>query len=90
MSGKVKFRILHQGWDNFPMVSQTLQQTVDALSVEDRVSLLEYLERTTDFGDVLTDDQLATITRRDEEMDADPSLGISEREFATRLRARWG
>ncbi|MDR0783588.1 MAG: hypothetical protein LBE83_07520 [Propionibacteriaceae bacterium] len=72
------------------MVSQTLQRTVDALSVEDRVGLLEYLERTTAFTDtVLTEDQLAMIARRDAEMDADPLLGVSEEEFMSTLRARW-
>ena len=72
------------------MVTLPLQETIDGLSVEDRVGLLEYLERTTDFGDAtLTDEQLATIARRDAEMDADPSIGLSEQEFMARLRTKW-
>ena len=72
------------------MVSLTLQQTINELSIEDRADLLEYLERTTDFGDTtLTSEQLATIARRDAEMDIDPSIGLSEHEFMTRLRAKW-
>ena len=72
------------------MVTPALREIVDALSTEDRVSLLEYLERTTDLGSVtLTDEQLAVIARRDAEMDADPSIGVSEDEFMARLRAQW-
>ena len=72
------------------MVTRALQEIVDALSVEDRVSLLEYLERTTDLdGMTLTDKQLAVIDRRNAEMDADPSLGVSEDEFMARLRDQW-
>jgi len=71
------------------MVGVALQQAVDALSLEDRVSLLEYLERTTDFGDAPTAQQLLTLGRRDSEMDADPSIGLSEAEFMAKLRATW-
>jgi len=72
------------------MVSLALQQTIDALSIEERISLLEYLERTTDIGDMtLTDDQLAELERRDAQMDADPGIGIPGDEFIERLKAKW-
>jgi len=72
------------------MVSPTIYEAVDALSVEDRMSLLEYLERTVGVDDMtLTDEQLATLDRRDAEMDADPALGVSEDEFFARLEAKW-
>jgi putative addiction module component (TIGR02574 family) len=72
------------------MVTTALRETVDALSAEDRVSLLEYLERTTDFGDTtLTEEQLALLDRRDAEMDANPELGVSEDEFIAKLKAKW-
>jgi len=72
------------------MVSAALRETVDALSGEDRVSLLEYLERTTDRGgDDLTAEQLATVARRDAEMDSDPSIGLTADEFMASLRAKW-
>ena len=72
------------------MVSSALYEAVDALSIEDRVSLLEYLERTIGVDDMtLTDEQLATLDRRDAEMDADPTLGVTEDEFFARLEAKW-
>jgi putative addiction module component (TIGR02574 family) len=72
------------------MVTSGLRETVDALSAEDRVSLLEYLERTTDFGDAeLTDEQLTMLDRRDAEMDANPELGVPEGEFIARLKNKW-
>ena len=72
------------------MVTAAFLETVDALSVEDQVSLLEYLERVVGASDAdLTDEQLATLDRRDAEMDADPSLGVSRDEFIARLKAKW-
>ncbi|MCL2470409.1 MAG: addiction module protein [Propionibacteriaceae bacterium] len=72
------------------MVSTELRETVDALSVEERISLMEYLESTIDDfdDDPLTDKQLATLDRRNAEMDANPSMGISEEEFFRQVRAR--
>jgi len=72
------------------MVSTALRETVDALSADERVSLLEYLERTTDFSDVtLTDEQVALLDARAAEMDSDPSLGVSGEQFMMRLKAKW-
>ena len=72
------------------MVTAALRETVDALSVEDQVSLMEYLERIVGVDDAeLTDEQLATLDRRDTEMDANPTLGVSKEEFIARLQARW-
>jgi len=72
------------------MVNLTLQRTIDSLSMEDRASLLEYLERTSNFNDTtLTEAQLAVIASRDAEMDANPSIGVSEDEFMSKLRNKW-
>jgi len=72
------------------MVTAALRETVDALSVEDQVSLMEYLERIVGVDDVeLTDEQLATLDRRAAEMDANPTLGVSRDEFIARLKAKW-
>jgi len=72
------------------MVTAALRETVDALSVEERMSLVEHIERTTDLSDgTLTDEELATLDRRDAEMGADPTLGVSEDELIARLKANW-
>jgi len=72
------------------MVTAALRETVDALSAEEQASLLEHLERVVGAVDAdLTDEQLATVDRRNQEMDADPTLSVSEDEFFARLRAKW-
>ena len=72
------------------MVSQALQRTVDALSADDQADLLEYLQRTTgNSGWKLTDQQLALIGARDQEMDADPMLGVPGEQFVDDLRSAW-
>ena len=64
------------------MVTAALRETVDALGVDEQVSLLEYLDRIVGVDDTeLTDEQLATLDRRDANMDADPSLGIPRDEI---------
>ena len=72
------------------MVTAALREAVDALGIEDRMSLLEHLERTIDDLDdePPTDEQLATISHRDAEMDADPTIGTPEEEFFRQVRAR--
>ena len=71
------------------MVTTELREVVDALSVEERFSLLEYIERTTDVGDIaLTEEELAILDRRDAEMDAVPSIGIPADELFRRIRSR--
>ena len=75
--------------DYFSMIDTLIRETVDALSADEKVSLLEYLERataTTDFP--LSDDALALLDRRAAEMAADPSIGIPEDEFCKQVRAR--
>ena len=64
------------------MVTATLQATVDALTAEDRSSLMDYLAMTTDVPDLgLTPEQLATLERRDTEMDTNPAVRMSLDEF---------
>ena len=70
------------------MVSQTLQRTVGALNAEDRADLLDYMQRTAPVEAPLSDEQVALISSRDAEMDADSSLGIPAHEFFARLRAK--
>ena len=72
------------------MVSEILQRTVGALNADDQADLLEYLQRTTGgSGWELTDQQLALISARDQEMDADPALGVPGEQFIDDLRSAW-
>ena len=72
------------------MVTATLQATIDALNTEERISLLEYLERTTDIQEViLTDEQIAILEERALQMDTDPSVKRSKAEFIDWLKATW-
>jgi putative addiction module component (TIGR02574 family) len=72
------------------MVSPALQEMVDALGAEDRLSLIEYLMLTTDPTDeAITLAQIDVLARRDAELEADPSIGVTRDEFMARLRAEW-
>jgi putative addiction module component (TIGR02574 family) len=55
--------------------------------MEERISLLEYLEQVISLEDSpLSEEQRAMLDRRDAEMDADPSIGLTKEEFFERLR----
>jgi len=59
------------------MVSTVLQETVAALSHDERVELRDFIDMTlgTDTP-ILSDEQKATIDRRAAEMRSDPSIGL--------------
>ncbi|MCL1906554.1 MAG: hypothetical protein FWG08_01335 [Propionibacteriaceae bacterium] len=55
--------------------------------MEESISLLEYLEQVISLEDSpLSEEQLAMLDRRDAEMDADPSIGMTKEEFFELLR----
>ena len=59
------------------MVSTVLQETVVALSRDERVELRDFIDMTLGSQTpVLSDEQKATIDRRATEMASNPSLGL--------------
>ncbi len=73
------------------MVTPALQETLGSLSLSERVDVINFLQRTlVPAPDGLTEQQMATVRRRDAEMDADPSIGLTWDELDSRLQHKWG
>ena len=72
------------------MVNPTLQSAIEAMSVDERLELVEYIESTVELSAIEpTEDQRSVIRSRAAELDADPSVGLRWDELHARLRARW-
>jgi putative addiction module component (TIGR02574 family) len=72
------------------MVSGALQQTLDALSYEERAEVADYLLQSLDSDDFqLTAEQEQLVSRRVAEITADPSIGITLTELKARFEAKW-
>lgn len=72
------------------MVSPALQSAIEALSLNERLELIEYIESTIESETFeFTDDQKAMIRSRAAELQADPSIGLTWGELKARLESRW-
>lgn len=69
------------------MVSAELLASVAALSADDRIELVGYIESTLEGGAVPTLEQHELVTRRDAELRANPEFGLSKDEAITAIRA---
>ena len=66
-----------------------LQSAIEAMSLDERLELVEYIERTVESEPIeVTDEQKAMIRSRAAELQADPSIGLAWDELKTRLAAR--
>jgi len=68
------------------MVNPALQSAIEAMSLDERLELVEYIEGTVPVD--VTERQKATIRSRAAELEADPSIGLSWGELKARLAAR--
>jgi putative addiction module component (TIGR02574 family) len=72
------------------MVNPALQSVIEAMSVDERLELVEYIESTIESEPIeFTDDQKETIRSRAAELQADPSVGLTWDELCARLGSRW-
>lgn len=72
------------------MVDPALQSTIEAMSVDERLELAEFIESTVDQSSIeMTDEQKATIRSRAERLQADPSVGLTWEELDARVGSRW-
>ena len=70
-------------------MNPALQSVIEAMSVDERLELVEYIETTVDSEPIeLTDKQEAMIRSRAAELQAEPSIGLTWDELKTRLAAR--
>jgi putative addiction module component (TIGR02574 family) len=71
------------------MVNPALQAAIEALSLDERLELVEYIESTVESEPIeVTDEQKVMIRSRAAELQADPSIGVTWEELKTRLAAR--
>lgn len=71
------------------MVNPALQSAVDALSLDERLELVEYIESTVEASPIdVGEAQQVMIRSRAAELAADPSIGLARSELDARLDAR--
>lgn len=71
------------------MVNPALQSAIEAMSLEERFELVEYIESTVESEPIeVTEDQKALIRSRAAELQADPSIGLTWEELKARLDTR--
>lgn len=71
------------------MVHPALQSAIEAMSLDERLELVEYIESTVDQSQIeVTEEQKVMVRSRAEELLADPSIGLSWNELKARLAAR--
>lgn len=70
-------------------MNPALQSAIEAMSLDERLELVEYIESTVESEPIeVTDEQKAMIRARAAELQADPSIGLTWDELKTRLAAR--
>lgn len=73
------------------MVNPALQAAIEAMSLDERLELVEYIERTVESTPIdVTEAQKAMIRSRAAELDADPSIGLTWDQLKSRVAARRG
>lgn len=71
------------------MVNPVLQSAIEALSLDERLELVEYIESTVESAPIeVTEEQKVLIRSRAAELDADSSIGLTWDELKARLEAR--
>ena len=71
-------------------VNPALQSAIEAMSLDERFELVEYIESTVDQSEIeVTEEQKALIRSRAAELQADPSIGLTWEELDARMGARW-
>jgi putative addiction module component (TIGR02574 family) len=72
------------------MVNPALQSAIEAMSLDERLELVEYIESTVESAPIeLTEDQKVLVRSRAAELQADPSIGLTRDELDDRMGARW-
>jgi putative addiction module component (TIGR02574 family) len=72
-------------------VNPALQSATEALSLVERLELVEYIESTVESEPIeVNEEQKAMIRSRAAQLQADPSIGLTWDELSARLASRWG
>ena len=71
------------------MVNPALQTAIEALSLDERLELVEYIESTVESSQIeVTEEQKTMIGSRAAELQADPSSGLTWDEIKAGVAAR--
>lgn len=72
------------------MVNPALQSAIEAMSLDERLELVEYIETTVEQSQIeVTDEQKSLVRSRASDLQADPSIGLTMDELDARLGRRW-
>jgi len=70
-------------------MNPALQSAIEAMSLDERLELVEYIESTVESEQIeVTDDQKAMIRSRAAESQADPSIGLTWEQLDIRMGSR--
>lgn len=71
------------------MVNPTLQSAIEAMSLDERLELVEFIENTVESEPIeLTEAEKSLIRSRAAELQSDPSIGLTWDELKARVAAR--
>ncbi len=71
------------------MVNPALQSAIEAMSLDERLELVEYIESTVESEPIeVSEEQRLVIRSRAAELQGDPSIGLTWDELKARLAAR--
>jgi putative addiction module component (TIGR02574 family) len=71
------------------MVNPALQSAIEAMSLDERLELVEYIESTVESEPIeVSEEQKSVIRFRAAELQGDPSIGLTWDELKARLAAR--
>lgn len=71
-------------------MNPALQSAIEAMSLDERLELVEYIESTVESVPIeVTEEQKALIRSRAAELQADPSIGLTWDELDARMGSRW-
>ena len=76
-------------WYPGGMVTPALRSAVDALSADERVELVAYIEDSLPSAVALTPDQVSLLRARRAELRSDPTIGLTWDELDARLGSAW-
>jgi putative addiction module component (TIGR02574 family) len=72
------------------MVNPALQSAIEAMSLDERLELVEYIESTVESSPLTVNEaQQVMIRSRAAELAADPSIGLTREELDARIGERW-
>lgn len=71
------------------MVNPVLQSAIEAMSIDERLELVQYIEGTVESASLeITDEQKAMVRSRDAELLENPASALTWNELKARLAAR--